>query len=143
MWRSLYDPLLQALTATWAAFIRSNSSDGKEIQDLFREKIYPEIALILVLVVVSFGVFYYYYLNLRFGRYYSIKTWWAILGIASIVAGIITYWKAHKILDNPLVDVSNHLLWIGIINAVYAAILFFIFSLMIKWRSPMGKRTPI
>jgi len=142
MWKSLYDALLQALTVSWAEYIRSSSSAGKMIRDNFQHNIYPDIGLIFLVVATVFGVFYYYYLNFRFGRYYTNRTWWFILGLSSITSGLITYWKVKTMLNNPIVDVSHQLLWIGIINAAYAGVFFFMVSLLIKWFSPMGKRTP-
>ena len=142
MWKSIYDSFLQLMTVSWAEFIRINKSTGRIVRDNFQSKVYPEIGLYLIAITLVLSLFYYYYLNFRFGKYYKKRAWVVILILNSSVVGIVTYLRANNLLDNPVIDVSKHLLWISLINALYAAILFFIFSLIIKWKSPMGKRTP-
>jgi hypothetical protein len=142
MWKSIYDSFLQLMTVSWAEFIKKNKSTGSAVRDNFRINIYPEIGLYLIAISLALTLFYYYYLNLRFGKYYKQRAWFVILTVNSLIVGTITYLRADKLLDNPVIDVSKHLLWISLINAIYAAILFFIISLIIKWSSPMGKRTP-
>lgn len=142
MWKSLYDSFLQLMTMPWAKFIQDKKSCGRIVRDSFQNKIYGEIGLYAIAIAVFFSVFFYYYLNSKFGRYYAFKSWVVTLLLTSVLVGLATYFGAKNILDNPICDVSMHLLWISIINAVYAGVLFFAISLVIKWKSPMGKRTP-
>jgi hypothetical protein len=142
MWKNLYDSFLQSMTLTWADFMRINHSNGRLVRDNFQNKIYPEIGIYFIFVTVVMALFFYYYLNARFGRYYTLKSWLLILGLNSGIVWLVTYLRAKTILQGHVIDVSKQLLWIGIINAVYAALLFFVISVLIKWASPMGKRTP-
>lgn len=142
MWKQLYDGFLQFMTITWAEFMRSNGSAGKAIRDNFQNKIYPQVGLFLFFLSVVFVIFFYYYLNHRFGRYYSVKSWVSWLFAASIIVGVLSYYMANRALNNPAIDVSRHLLWFAVINTIYAGILFLLFSLVFKWGSRMGKRTP-
>jgi hypothetical protein len=142
MWKNLYDSFLQSMTVSWAQFMQVNHSPGRIVRDNFQNKIYPEIGLYLIVLTVIFSVFYYYYLNSRFGRYYSLGSWFFLLGLCSIAVWLTTWLRARSILEDPIIDVSSQLLWIGIINAIYAAVLFVLLALLLKWGSPMGKRTP-
>jgi len=142
MWKSLYDSFLQSMTVQWAKFIQDNKSCGKAVRDNFQNKVYSEIGLYAIIITLILSVSFYYYFNLRFGRYYSLKSWIITLCLNSILVGIATYFLTKGILNNPICDASRQLLWISLINAIYAAIFFFLISLVIKWGSPMGKRTP-
>jgi hypothetical protein len=138
----LYDGFLQFMTITWAVFMRSNGSQGKAIRDNFQNKIYPEVGLYLFGLSVIMTVLYYYYLNWRFGRYYSVKSWAGTLLGGSLLLAVISYIKAKDMLDNPAIDMSKHLQWFAAINGIYSGTLFLLFSMLIKWWSPMGRRTP-
>jgi len=142
MWQKLYDSFLQFMTVSWADFLRMNRSAGRAVKDSFQYKVYPEVGLSLLVIGGMFAFFYYYYLNARFGRYYSVKSWLVMLFISSIVVGVVTYLRTKSILDGPSIDVSQQLLSLSLINTIYAAFLFLLMSLIIKWYSPMGKRTP-
>lgn len=141
-WKSLYDSLLQFLAGSWAEFTKGCGSAGRIVRDNFQKNVYPGIGIYLFVITIIFILFYYYYLNSKFGRYYSIKSWlFALLSNSSIVF-LITYLRTKAILDSPVCNVSKQILFISIINAFFAAILFLILSFISKWRSPMAKRTP-
>lgn len=142
MWKNLYDFLLQSLTVTWAEFIQKNKSCGTLVRNNFQSKVYADVGLYLIVSTLIVTLFFYYYLNSKFGRYYSLKSWFIALLINSLLIGLLSYYATKSILDNPICDVSRHILWISIINASYAAILFFIVSIIFKIKSPMGKKTP-
>jgi hypothetical protein len=142
MWEKIYDSFLQAMTVSWAEFIRLNKTPGRAVRDSFQSNIYPDIAIYMLTVPLVFSLLFYYYFNFRFGKYYSKKSWLITLVISSISVALITYLRSAAILDDPIIDVSQHLFWISIINSIYAAILFAFYSIIIKWKSPMGKRTP-
>jgi hypothetical protein len=130
------------MTLSWAQFMQMNHTPGRIIRDNFQNRIYPEIGLYLLGITLLFSLIYYYWLNGRFGRYYTLRSWLVVLVVCFLTVWIVTYFRANVLLDRPVIDVSKHLLWIGIINAIYSAILFFLFALVFKWGSPMGKRTP-
>lgn len=143
MWKSIYDSLLQALTSPFATFIHSYGDCGRKVRDKFYTDIYPTIGLELFLITILILLIYYYYFNFRFGKYYSKVTYFTVLLINSLLVGVITYITAHSYLNKMICPVSSHLIWISIINFIYAAILYFLLSISIfKWLSPMGKRTP-
>lgn len=143
MWKALYDIFLQSMTTSWARFLTENKTVGKSVRDNFQNRIYPEIGLYMIVITFVSCLFFYYYLNLKFGRYYSALSWFIALSVNSVLVGIVTYRVGKKMLGGPPIDVSGHLLWISIINSIYAIGLFFLLSAIMKWKSPMGKRTPI
>jgi hypothetical protein len=142
MWKSVYDQFLQAMAVRWSQYMQINQSAGKAVRDNFQNKIYSEIGIYLIAVPLVFSIIYYQYLNRRFGRYYRCSSWFLTMGICSVMVWVVTYIRAKTILAHPYIDVSQQLLWIGIINAIYACFVFFLSALIFKWSSPMGKRTP-
>jgi hypothetical protein len=142
MWKDLYDSFLQSMTVSWAHFMAQNSSAGRVVRDDFQNRIYADAGLWLLVLSIGFSVIYYYYLNRRFGRYYSLGAWFVLLFISSLSVWLATWIRTRAILQDPSIDVSRQVLWMGLINAFYGAILFFLLALVLKWASPMGKRTP-
>lgn len=142
MWKGIYDSFLQSMTISWGKFISQYKSAGTAVKNNFQNQIYPEIGLYLIFITFFSLLLFYYYLNNRFGRYYSFKSWAVALLCNSILVSLVTYFRAKSMLGHTVVNVSKHTIWISIINAVYAALLFFILSLILKIKSPMGKRTP-
>lgn len=141
-WKSLYDSFLQLLSGSWAEVMRRCGSSGRIVRDNFQNNVYPDIGLYLAGITLISVFFYYFYLNVKFGRYYSIRFWFLTLLLNSIVIFFITYLRTKSILDSPVCNINKHILYVSLINAFFAAILFFIISLIVKWKSPMGKKTP-
>jgi hypothetical protein len=142
MWELLYDGPIQGTTTPWRDYIHQYKSCGRMVQNHFQSSIYSWIGLELVAISFVFMLLYYYYFNYRFGRYYAMKSWIVTLSFNSITVALATYLTANSVLDNPICSVSTQLLWITLINALYAAVVFTLLSVLFKWWSPMAKRTP-
>lgn len=142
MLKGLYDRFLQSLTTTWAVFLEKNGDPGRLFRDQFTHNMYLNAFVTLVVLAALFCWFYYYYLNGRFGNYYR---WWHYLTTlfccallvfsVTLVTGLLTYKKF-------VIPTGHHIFMLSVINFIYAAALFFLLSLVIKWGSVMGKRTP-
>lgn len=141
MWKALYDPLLQALSVSWAQYLSRNGSCGRKVKDAFQTIIYPQVGGVLVISTVIFVALYYLYFNNKFGRYYSVRSWFATLIINGLAVSAVTYFVTKSQLHFSC-NTSSQTLWLVLINFVYSAFLFFILSLPFKVFSPMGKRTP-
>ena len=142
MWKNIYDSLLQKLTTPWAEFLQKYSSCGRNVRDKFFSDIYSMSGLLLFLFSVLICCFFYYYLNARFGKYYSKKSYFLTMLINSLLIAIITFVTGKIILNDFICPTTIRILWLSIINFIYGAVLFFIVSVCIKWKSHMGKRTP-
>jgi len=142
MWKSLYDGFLQKLTTPWAEFIQRFAACGRNVRDKFFSDVYSWAAFWLIILSLLICVFYYYYLNGKFGKYYSKKSYFFTMFINGLLIAIATYITGKNILGEFICQTTTHILWLSVINFLYGAILFFLISLCIKWRSFMGKRTP-
>lgn len=142
MWKLFYDGPIQTATMPWSEYIQRYRSCGSTVQGNFQSNVYSLIGLEMVVISLVFALIYYYYFNYRFGRYYSGKSWGFTLALNSVVVAIATYFTTSAILDDPLCGVTSQTTWITIINFLYAGLMFFIFSIIMKWKSPMAKRTP-
>lgn len=140
--RKLYDLVLEAFAMPWGQYLQLNKSCGRKVQDLFQYNIYGKISLVLIFVTIISLSFYYLYLNNRFGKYYSNKSWVITLSTNSLIIAVFTYLVSKSILDNPACDASNQLMWISVINLLFSIFLFFLLSFIFRLFSSMGKRTP-
>ncbi len=99
---------------------------------------------ILILISLLFVAFYYFVLSNKFSGYkYRIHHWLIVLGINAIVVGVLTAIiptfvvtpnNAQFIKDAPFFS-------LGIINAVYSLVVFFLFSLVVTKFRPLSRKT--
>ena len=142
MWKGLYDTFLQLVATRWSNYLAANGSCGQAVRNNFQNQVYPEAGIILIITTLAVSLLYYYYLNFKFGRYYSLTSWFWMMLTNSLIIGVITYFITRGNLGKPMCPVSNYIIWMGIINSVYGVLLFFLVSLVLKIKSPMGKKTP-
>jgi hypothetical protein len=134
--------MLETFYMPWGEYLGQYKSCGKEVQEDFQYSIYADISLQLFAITIISLSFYYLYLNNRFGRYYSNKSWFITMLINCVIIALLTYLTARNILDRPVCDVSGYLLWISTINFLFAIIGFIILSFVFRLFSSMGKHTP-
>jgi uncharacterized membrane protein len=142
MWKNIYDLLLQKLTTPWAEFIQKYSSCGRNVRDKFFSDVYSLSGLWLILISIIICCFFYFYLNGRFGKYYSKKSYFFTMFINSSLITIATFVTGRIILHDFICPTTTRILWLSIINFFYGIIWFLFVSACIKWKSYMGKRTP-
>lgn len=154
MWKSLYDGLLQLLTIPWAEYLNENKRQGRLVRDTFFNEIYGWSGLVLLLVILISCVLYYFYFNRRFGRYYSLGTYFSWMIISSLLVGITTFIIARSFANDFISPTWSLVTWISFINIFYGVIMFFIISIVCQTiailvrkvlsidLSPMGSRTP-
>lgn len=143
MWKLLYDKLLQWLTSIpWAEFLKKHGAIGRTFRDRVYQDMYSYAGIYLLLISVISCIIYYYYLNSRFGNYYSNKSWCWWMFINSFLIALTTFITGKVIFGSFICPTTTHVIWLSIINFVYGLLLFFIISILVKWKSPMAKRTP-
>jgi hypothetical protein len=154
MWKLLYDALLQLLTIPWAQYLNDNKRQGRLVRDTFFNDIYGWSGLILFSVTMAFCLLYYFYFNRRFGRYYSLKSYFLSMVFSSFLIGGGTAIVAKTYVADFVAPTWSLVIWLALINFLFGLILFFLVSLIcqviaISVRrllsidlSPMGSRTP-
>lgn len=142
MWKALYDEALQSFTMRHAQLIQKYGTPGIKVKDTLTTSTYQDVGTLLIIITLIACITYYYYFNSRFGRYYSTGSWFKFMAIAAVFVAIGTLAVVVGDLSKSTVPVKNYYFWLTFINIIYTAFLFFIISLLIKWGSPMGKRTP-
>ncbi|RYG15472.1 MAG: hypothetical protein EOO07_15335 [Chitinophagaceae bacterium] len=140
--RKLYDLFLESTAMSWSDYFKEYKSCGRKVQSIFQNEIYSLISLELFVVTLMSLAFYYLYLNNRFGRYYSNKTWFSFLFLNGLLIGVITYLSAKSALADVSCSVGGQLGWISVINFLLALILFTLLSFVFRLGSAMGKHTP-
>ena len=142
MWKLIYDKVFQLLTIPWTEFIQRNADCGSNLRDRFYMDIYQSSGLILFIVTIIICFLYYYYFNNKFGNYYRKKTYFSFMITNSLVIGFFSYIIVKSNLSKLNCATSSQYLSIILINFLYGLILFFVISIIIKWWSTFGKRTP-
>jgi len=154
MWKNLYDGILQSLHKNWAAYIAEYASQGRKVRDTFFNEVYPYSGLLLFGICLLSCLLYYFYFNKRFGRYYSLRTWFSWLLVTAGLAGMLTFWTGLSSMSPFHCPTSLMITYMAIINTLYALFLFFLFSLLCQTAaimvrrlspydiSPMASRTP-
>lgn len=104
------------------------------------EKIYVNTGFWLSIFAILITVLYYYYFNFFFIKFYRKSMWFVFLFINSVINFIIAIFISTYLGEFEITEAS--VLFFGMINFLYAAIFYFIFSIIIKWWSPNGKNTP-
>lgn len=158
MWKDLgkflYDNLLPLLTTKWPDYIKDNKGLGRMVRETFINEIYPLGSILLISITLVSTLFFYFYFNKRFGKYYSLKSWFSWLLFTSVIVGLATSLMSFYQLKTFNVSTTSFSIWIGVINMLFAMILFFGFSMLFQILSilirkifnydlsPMGNRTP-
>ena len=98
----------------------------------------------LILVSIILVAIYYFIISNKFGGYkYRIHHWLIVLGINAVLVGVLTVFlprffvtpnNAQFIKDAPFFS-------LGIINAVYSLIVFFLFSMVVTKVKLLSKKT--
>lgn len=143
MWKLLYDQLVQLLTIGHAQYVQRYETAGRGVRNMLYTSTYLNAGVVLVATSLTVCVLYYYYFNMRFGRYYSSASWFRFAIINMVLTAVVTFLIVHNDLGKMSIPVKGYYFSLTLINIVYSIILFFIISMLIKWKSPMGKRSPI
>ena len=116
------------------------------------ELIYTQFGVGAIITAGVLSAIYYYLWNPVVRQMFY---WWLMLGITAFTNWVIAFSYLMSDLDNGLIgscllydtngyqqiDVSN-IISFGIVNAAFSALLFFIISIIIKWRSKTVKYYP-
>lgn len=123
---TIFSPIYEALCGT--------NSDYTE----YRDQIFGSVGTITLAVVILMLLLFYVVLG-RWKMVWFNKVHWAITIVITAICGLlIAYFSAKNVLQ--LVD--GYLWRFAVINAIYAAIIFILFSLLFKNLSIFSKRTP-
>lgn len=142
MFKHLFDSLLQGMTVSWAEYIQKNTDSGLAFRDMFYENLYRDAFFLLLFVSVLTTFIYYLYLNANFGTYYSLKWYFFLMLTNSCVIFIASQLILYYSLKRFNCPTGPHIFSLSVISFVYGLITFFIISMLLKWFSPMGKKTP-
>lgn len=140
--KSIYDYIFQLLNQPWNQYVQKYTECGRSVMDSFYYIIYPTSGVWLIIISLIFCFLFYYYFNYHYGRYYKIKWFIVFLVLNSLIVFLVTFGISYFNLHKFSCTLFSQYLSFGLINFFYSALLFFIISIIIKWWSPMGKRTP-
>ena len=103
--------------------------------------IYNTAGLTFVLTSLLFIILYYYVFNYFWARYYKLGHWFFFLIIDSIIILVVVL----LICSSYELVISNYfsdIFLFALLTSLFGAVLFFLWSLALKWWSKNAKYTP-
>lgn len=110
---------------------------------LYDYELYSDVGIWLLILTFLLVVIYYYVINSpRFHRWYH---WLSVLVGGMILQFALGFFiprlTLEDIVDGPDLAFTDYTSF-GVLNALFAGFLFFVFSLVLKWGSRNVSRTP-
>lgn len=99
--------------------------------------------IILMLVSLLLVALYYFFISNKFGGYkFRIHHWLIVLGINAVLVGVLTaIIPRFVVMQNAPMIKDAPFIALGIINAVYSLVVFFLFSLLVTKIRPISRLT--
>lgn len=118
---------------TFGAFLHEEESE------IYAENIFPIVAIVAIFLALAFALGYYLLLNRTTAKYSQNKHWGLTLFLVAVLGFGFSLWQGNSMDD---IDIDGYLVMISLINAVYAAVFFFLFSMVLKKGSINAQRVP-
>lgn len=143
MWKILYDGIFQSITRPWNELNRIYPECGRVAMDHFRMSVYFLNGMILIAVTGIVLIVYYIWLNNRFGRFYSKGKYFLFMVANALIVLLLSFLIPQMVYSKSITCIVwGDYLVLGLINAIYSMIIFFLFSFVLQHFSVMGKFTP-
>ncbi|WP_239020948.1 hypothetical protein [Pontibacter arcticus] len=105
----------------------------------YREVIFPNTGLMLLLITLALVLIYYYVLNSMMSTgLYKTKHWVLFLVLNAIIAFAIPIFQVQ----GNEVEVHSYTYTFAFVNTLYSIVLFFVFSILLKRGSVQAWTTP-
>jgi chromate transport protein ChrA len=146
----LYDELVQFFSGVrWTEFIAQSQRSGNpetaiSVKLTFQQDNYLMATFLFIIAGLAAMVYYYFILNRKKGSGYGykFKYWLVTLVVIVVLAGILTGYLAN--LNVQRFHISNILKFsvaLGLTNAIYTGLLFFLLSIIFK-KFSVANKTP-
>lgn len=142
----MYDFILEFLVGKWSDFINSFSPDeiemeaAKKVQTLFENQYFLLGTVMLVIVLITWAL-YYFWLNSLPGLFYKSRYWIVAGMLSTIFTGVATFFII-KLQVNINIPFTKYLAGIVVINCVYSFVTYFILSVVFNSLTN-AKTTPL
>ncbi|KAA9331437.1 hypothetical protein F0P96_14430 [Hymenobacter busanensis] len=107
---------------------------------VYREVIFPNIGLLNIGITLALLVLFYLVINryMRVATFSRPRHWALFLGLNALIAFVIVIAQAN----GQNVESHSYIYWLALLNAIYAAVFFFILSLIFRKLSVNASTTP-
>jgi hypothetical protein len=110
---------------------------------VYEDKVYFTVGIWLILTTLLIGVIFYCVVNRLRAKYYKRWPHWGGCLILNMVIGfLVPIIIVHSLGDDQIGAFSPDTLLLSLINMLYAAVFFFLASMVLKWFSLSAKYTP-
>ena len=121
-------------------------------QDYSGDLIYNQIGIIAIAFAIIVPPIYYYIWNPVRKQQFK---YWLLMGVTAFINLLIAFFMISSDYDNGLIGAcllyddkgiliidQTNIVMFGLVNALFSAILFFVFSMIYKWKSKTVKYYP-
>jgi len=109
---------------------------------IFEDKIYQPVGIMLLLSTLFIvGIYYFGFNGLR-AKFSTRRSWYAFLTFDVVLNFLAVIFIVRALGGGHADPFSFATLLLCLINALYTAIVFFVFSIILKMGSPNARRTP-
>ncbi|KAA9339000.1 hypothetical protein [Adhaeribacter soli] len=107
---------------------------------VYRDVIFPNAGIFMLLCSLIMVVVYYYVLNRALNTgFYRTSHWVIVLVLNAVVVGLMTAFYANR----EGVEAHSYISWLAMLNAFYSVLAYLIFSLLLKGKSTFAYTTPV
>lgn len=124
---SMYELFISVFGDNLAGYLYGFCDDGDG-------GMYSKIGLLMVIITILFCASYYFIFTNS--ERYKLKYWIGFLAVAALLSGFFAFYLPYIDFDRGLVCAEylysfNNVVFFGIINVIYSAILFFVLSIFL------------
>jgi hypothetical protein len=123
-------------------FLRGVAQIPSSTVAVWRNDVFPiTLWLIIAISLISVLLFYLFF-NKIYSSYNSGGSWFRTFLLNGFICGIVAFIIVYAAFPAIFKTVLTLSLWYAVLNMVYAFILFFVLSMIFKWFSPNGRKSP-
>lgn len=110
--------------------------------DMFSSGAYVTIGCIMLLSTFIMESVYYYFIS-SFGNLFRVVYWFIWLAVIALINFLVAYYFSTIAMQDMELEYGfNEYFYFSIVNVLWAMLFSFIFSLILKFKSVKGSRTP-
>ena len=130
------------LIAIYEKFLRSVAQIPSNTVTTWRNDVFPLSLWLLLAITFVAAILFYFFYNRLYSSYNSIGSWFRTFLLSGFLTGVVSFVIAYSAFSKAFKPVLTLSLWYAVLNLLYGLILFFVFSLLFKWFSTNGRKTP-
>ncbi|WP_338793707.1 hypothetical protein [Bernardetia sp. MNP-M8] len=123
-------------------FLRSVAQIPSNTVATWRNDVFPLTLWLLLAITIVMAILFYFFYNRLYSSYNSFGSWFRTFLLNGFLTGVVAFIIAYSAFSKAFKPVLTLSLWYAVINLLYGFLLFFVLSMIFKWFSTNGRKTP-